>query len=122
MSEPSPQVHQIGLTTTPSGKRARSPEETPRADPSTATRSRRWPPPPSLSASRTDSQASGYSSPSKDFNGLELDPEGVQTKVLRIGADDMPLELSNLLIKMEDIGRGLGVVPLSLKVSFYCWL
>src|SRR5688572_14557416 len=90
MSEPSPQIHQIGLTTTPFGTRARSPEETPRADPPTATRSRRWPPPPSpsLSASRTVSQASGYSSPSKDFNGLELDPEGVQTKALRIGTDD----------------------------------
>ena len=72
---------------------------------------------PSLASSHTDSQASGTSSPSKQLSGLELDSDGIQIKVLTPGAKGMPSSLSDLLLGMEDISHGLGVVPLPLKVD-----
>ncbi|KAH6867695.1 hypothetical protein B0T10DRAFT_325391 [Thelonectria olida] len=66
---------------------------------------------PSLSSrSESQSQASGRSSPSKRIAALELDPDGIETRVLSLTNPLLPDTLAEILSELEDCSNGFGVV------------
>lgn len=71
-------------------------------------------PPPSESQS-TQSQASGRSSPTKQIAALELNPEGVETRVLSLKNQSLPPALSELLLDFEMCSNGVQVASSSLE-------
>lgn len=77
----------------------------------------------SLSESQ-HSSASGRSSPTKKIAALELNPDGLETRMLSLTNLLMPPALADMLAEMEGCGAGAGVVSRARKVfairSYVC--
>lgn len=70
----------------------------------------------SAASSRSESKASGRSSPTKKFSALELNPEGIETRVLSVGDLSLPDSLFSLTVELDGCNNALGVISQSRKV------
>lgn len=69
-------------------------------------------------SSTSASQRSSQSSPTKLFPQLSINPAGLDRTPMDLRDPNMPQELADLIVEMQSIGMGQGVVPISLKVRF----
>lgn len=70
----------------------------------------------SAASSRSESKASGRSSPTKKFSALELNPEGIETRVLSVGDLSLPDALFSLTVELDGCNNALGVISRSRTV------
>lgn len=70
---------------------------------------------PSLS-SQSDSQASGRSSPVRQFPIMGRDGYFIDCQTLNPNQTEIPAELTELLLDVQDISSGFGIIPHFLKV------
>ncbi|RFU73757.1 methyltransferase type 11 [Trichoderma arundinaceum] len=71
--------------------------------------------PPSSESQSTQSRRSSRSSPSKTIAALELNPEGIDTRVLSLTNLSLPPALLKLAIELENCSNGVGVISSCLQ-------
>ncbi|KAF4986695.1 hypothetical protein FDECE_15821 [Fusarium decemcellulare] len=72
-------------------------------------------PPPSSESQSTRSRISGYSSPAKQITALELNPKGLERRVLSLGNRSLPSALSDLLVDLDMCSNGHQVISKGLE-------